>query len=91
MFFYRTERIEKALIDAFSPDFLEIIDESYKHVHHNPKAGAGETHYKIIISADCFKGKSRIAIEREIHKILKEEWQNGLHALAIHYKPIAKE
>lgn len=78
-FTVRQNKIDDILRKEFSPEYWEIINESHKHSV--PKNS--ETHFKIIVVSDKFKGKTKIAIHREINEKLKEEFTSGLHALSI--------
>jgi len=79
----RAERIRAALAAAFSPDLLEIVDESHLHHGHAGAAPGGETHYSIRIRAKSFAGLSRLAKHRLINAALAAEFDAGLHALSI--------
>lgn len=72
--------IEHKLSEAFSPLHLEVINESSNH---NVPEGS-ESHFKIIMVTDAFEGKMLIARHREINKVLKEELEGKIHALALH-------
>lgn len=76
--------IEAKLRAAFTPQFLEVIDESHRHAghghHHHPE---GETHFRVEIVSDAFDGKSRIERHRMINALLSEELAGRVHALAI--------
>jgi BolA protein len=72
------ERLEK----TFNPTTLEIIDDSAQHQGHvGAQNGAG--HYTVIIAAEVFKGKSRIATHRMIYAALDELIPDEIHALKI--------
>jgi BolA protein len=78
----RIQIITERLQNAFSPTHLEVIDDSHKHVGHaGAEGGAG--HYKVIIQADIFKGKSRVDIHREIYRVLNDMIPHEIHALQI--------
>ena len=79
----RTERIRAALTAAFSPNALDIVDESHLHHGHAGAAPGGETHYAVKIRARAFSGLSRLAKHRAINDALKAEFAAGLHALHI--------
>ncbi len=83
----RHQRLETAL-QQFSPDLLEVIDESEKHHGHSGWREGGETHYRIRIRAPAFAGLSRVAIHRQINTALAAEFASGLHALAIETVPM---
>ncbi|MET0873707.1 MAG: BolA family protein, partial [Pseudolabrys sp.] len=44
----------------------------------------GQTHYRVYIVSDAFKGKTRIERHRMINQSLAAELAGGVHALAIH-------
>ncbi|WP_313057030.1 BolA family protein [Agrobacterium cavarae] len=78
------QRMENKLRDAFSPDRLNVIDESHMHAGHQPDmTGTGETHMRVQIVSEQFSGKSRVDRHRAINGLLKPELDAGLHALAI--------
>jgi len=79
------ENITQKLENAFSPEHLEVINESHMH---NVPAGS-ESHFKVTIVCDDFKDKMLLARHRMINKVLAEELQKeradgGIHALALH-------
>ena len=79
--------MEEKLAEAFSPQHLEIINESHLHAGHQPGFdGQGESHMRIRIVAEAFRGKSRVDIHRSINALLDDEFAAGLHALAIDAK-----
>lgn len=82
------ETIEKKLRAAFSPSALEVINESHLHSgHHHDDGrsfdGAGETHFRVKITAQEFDGMKRIDRHRAINHVLKHELDHGVHALAL--------
>ncbi|MGI8524569.1 MAG: BolA family protein [Pseudolabrys sp.] len=81
----RTEDvITKKLNAAFTPESLRVVDESHLHAGHAGHREGGQTHYRVYIVADAFKGKSRIERHRLINAALAAELAGGVHALAIH-------
>jgi BolA protein len=76
----REERIDKIIRTAFVASFLAIENES--HRHHVPQGS--ETHFKVVLVADAFKGMTRIARHRKINNLLAGELSSGLHALSLH-------
>ena len=83
----RKEIIEMKL-SVLNPHFLEVVDESSFHAGHigNPK-GDAESHFKIKIGAEKLNNLSMIKQHRIINNLLKEEFNNGLHALSINIDP----
>jgi BolA protein len=81
-------RLRKAIADklaaAFHPESLQVIDESHRHRGHAGHRPGGESHFRIHIVAEVFRGKSRIARHRMINAVLAAELAGGVHALAIH-------
>lgn len=77
------ERITEKLATAFSPDSLNVIDESHHHEGHSGWREGGESHYRVQIMARAFTGKSRVEQHRMINLALAEELAGPIHALAI--------
>jgi len=78
------EIIERKLTEAFGPQSLRVLDESQQHEGHAGHRPGGQTHFRVYIVADAFKGKTRIERHRMINGILSAELGGGVHALAIH-------
>jgi BolA protein len=76
--------ITKKLSDAFTPQSLKVEDESHQHAGHAGHREGGQTHYRVYIVAEAFKGKTRIERHRMINATLSDELAAGVHALAIH-------
>jgi BolA family transcriptional regulator, general stress-responsive regulator len=80
-----TERralIEVRLQAAFTPNKLEIIDDSERHQGH-PGAAGGAGHYTVIIEAEYFKGLSRVLAHRAIYQLLMDLIPHEIHALSL--------
>ncbi len=77
------DTITAKLAAAFSPDFLNVIDESDKHRGHGGWREGGETHFRVQIAAKAFEGMNRVARHRAINELLAEELEAGVHALAL--------
>jgi len=78
----RIDRIKQKL-SVLKPSYLEIIDQSLLHAHHNGMNGKQETHISINISVDRLKQEPLIMQHRAINHLLKDEFNLGLHALKI--------
>jgi len=76
--------ITKKLREAFSPESLQVQDESHLHEGHAGHRPGGETHFRVYIVSPAFKGKSRIERHRMINSALSTELAGSVHALAIH-------
>jgi BolA protein len=75
--------ITNKLREAFSPESLDVADESHLHEGHAGHRPGGETHFRVYIVSDAFKGKSRIERHRMINSTLAAELGGSVHALAI--------
>jgi BolA protein len=71
------------LNEAFAPEALTVEDESERHRGHAGWREGGETHFRLRIVSDAFRGKSRVERHRMVNAALAEEFERGLHALAI--------
>jgi BolA family transcriptional regulator, general stress-responsive regulator len=76
--------ITRKLTEAFAPESLTVVDESDRHQGHAGHRPGGETHYRVYIVSEAFRGKSRIDRHRMINSALAAELAGGVHALAIH-------
>jgi len=79
-------KIEQKLAAALSPSQLEVIDESHQHLGHAGARPEGESHFRVRIAAESFRGRSRIECHRMINDVLAEELKQQIHALAIEVK-----
>lgn len=84
---YRTmamkERITEKLNAALAPVSLEVIDESHNHLGHSGWREGGETHFRVRIAAERFRGLTRIAQHRLVTDALPAELSERVHALAL--------
>src|SRR5271156_197870 len=78
------DAITNKLREAFTPESLDVTDESHLHEGHAGHAPGGETHFRVYIVSQAFQGKSRVERHRMINNALAGELQSGVHALAIH-------
>ena len=75
--------ITEKLTKAFAPASLNVLDESHQHVGHAGYREGGETHFRVYIVAEAFRGKSRLERHRMVNETLVAELKGGVHALAI--------
>jgi len=78
--------IEQKLAAALSPSLLEVIDESHQHLGHAGARPEGESHFRVRITAETFRGRSRVECHRMINDVLADELKQQIHALAIEAK-----
>jgi BolA protein len=76
--------IAEKLRAAFAPLTLDVVDESHRHVGHAGHRPGGETHFRVHIVSEAFRGKTRIERHRMVNRTLSSELASGVHALAIH-------
>lgn len=78
-------QIEGKLKKYFSPSYLEVVNESYKHSGHAGDDGSGESHFSVTMHSDKFDGMTHILKHREVHDVLFEELKT-IHALSLRLK-----
>jgi BolA protein len=76
--------ITEKLRQAFTPESLRVEDESRLHQGHAGHRPGGETHFRLYIVSEAFRGKSRLERHRMVNATLASELAGGVHALAIH-------
>ena len=77
------DEIKASLTDTFSPNRLEIVDDSESHRGHGGWRDGGETHFNVLIRAPVFAPMSRIDRHRAIHRALGADLVARIHALAL--------
>ena len=77
------QTITAKLGTAFAPLSLEVIDESHQHHGHSGARPDGESHFRVRIVAEAFRGKSRVDQHRMVNAVLAAELKERVHALAI--------
>ncbi len=77
------ETMEYKLKEAFSPEEISVVDESHLHKGHGGWREAGETHFRVELVSEKFSGVSRIDRHRMVNETLRQELEEGVHALAI--------
>jgi BolA family transcriptional regulator, general stress-responsive regulator len=75
--------ITNKLREAFTPENLDVIDESHLHEGHSGHRPGGQTHFRVHIVSHVFKGKSLVERHRMINTTLAAELAGPVHALAI--------
>ena len=75
--------ISAKLNAAFAPVRLDVFDESHQHAGHAGARPDGESHFRVRIVAESFRGKSLVEQHRMVNAVLAEELRERVHALAI--------
>ena len=78
-----TDEMRARLVAAFSPDRIEIVNESSRHAGHAGDDGSGESHFRVLIRAGVFAGMPRIERHRAVHRALGADLTARIHALAL--------
>ena len=77
------EEMRERLAAAFSPERLEIRDDSERHRGHAGYQEGGESHWFVAIAAPAFAEMSRIERHRAVHAALGPEIVGRIHALQL--------
>jgi BolA family transcriptional regulator, general stress-responsive regulator len=77
----RVERIRALVQDRLQPLRLEIRDDSAAHAGH--AGGGGKGHFRLVIVAPCFSGRTLVQRHRLVHDALAELLVEEIHALAL--------
>ncbi len=75
--------ITEKLKSAFQPTRLDLQDDSDRHAGHMGAHPEGESHFNLFIEAPAFAGMSRVARQRAVYAVLKDELAGQLHALSV--------
>ncbi|GGF69261.1 BolA family protein [Alteromonas lipolytica] len=76
--------IEQQLNTELTPEYLEVVDESY--MHSGPDDG--QSHFKVTVVSSAFEGQRLIARHRQVNTLLADALAGPVHALAMHtYTP----
>jgi BolA protein len=78
-----SEAIREKLFKAFSPDRLDVEDDSARHHGHADAAPGGESHFNVVIEAAVFKGMGRVQRQRAVYAALQDELAGPVHALSV--------
>ena len=76
-------QIAERLMAAFAPQRLDVVDESHQHEGHAGHRAGGQTHFRVHIVSEAFRGKSRIERHRMVNAALADDLATRVHALTI--------
>ena len=76
------EALLRERLTCLVPLHIELIDDSAQHAGH-AGARSGGGHYRLLIVAECFRGKSTLARHRLVYDALGELMRSRIHALSI--------
>ena len=78
-----SEAIKTKLEAAFSPQLLDVEDDSDRHHGHAGAREGGESHFNVLIVAKAFCGMGRVQRQRAVYGVLAEELAGPVHALSV--------
>jgi BolA family transcriptional regulator, general stress-responsive regulator len=78
-----TDAIRQRLTAALAPSRLDLTDESAHHAGHAGARPEGESHFRLLIVAATFAGKSRLERQRMVFAALGDLMQTDIHALSM--------
>lgn len=83
-----TSTIISKLQSTFQPTYFAIYNDSRLHAHHAEQRHSSnkvESHFRVELVSDQFKGKGMPARHRLVYGVLGEElaMKNGVHALSL--------
>jgi BolA protein len=81
------DTIARKLSERFAPAFLEVVDDSNRHLGHAGWREGGETHFRVRIATRHLDGMSRVAQHRAVMETLDAELKDRVHALNIEVLP----
>ena len=73
------EIIETKLREALAPTHLPVVNQSHKH----HASRGSEKHFRVVVVAEAFAGRPRVARHRMITRLLADELKGPLHALSL--------
>ena len=74
-------KIETKIKNSLDIHYIEIIDNSNAHKHHNKESKGG--HYTAIIISDSFIDKSLVERHQMVYTALGDMLQNEIHAFSM--------
>jgi len=77
------QAIRERLMVRLEPTRLDLVNESHLHAGHASSPGTGESHFRLLIVAPAFAGRSRVERHRMVTDALADILRQHVHALAI--------
>lgn len=75
--------IRDQLFEVFSPQFVDVVDESDQHRGHGGTPHTHNTHFNVTIVSLAFHGASLVQRHRMVYDALHSAFSSTLHALRI--------
>ena len=77
------DQIAEKLNAALAPQSLDVEDESQNHVGHAGHRPGGQTHFRVHIVSESFRGKSRVERHQIVYAALGDRMREEIHALSM--------
>lgn len=78
-----SKNIQNILQNKFSPDYIEIVDDSERHRGHTGQKESGGRHYTIVLVSDSFEGKTLMERHRAVYETVEMDRNESIHALVL--------
>jgi len=75
------DQIKMRLIQDFAPVFIEVTDDSARHQGHQGARAGGNSHFRVRMASDVFKGQLLVKRHQAVYRALDDFLKNGVHAL----------
>ena len=78
--------IEQQLHDillTLRPHYIEVINESHLHHHHQSSPHNGQSHFRVVVVSDCFVNQGKMERHRSIYDLCQDLMHHHIHALSI--------
>jgi len=77
------DQIRAKLTSGLHPLRLDVTDDSHLHAGHAGAREGGESHFTVEVVSAAFEGMGRVARQRLVYGLLKDELAGPVHALAL--------
>ncbi|MEO1017543.1 MAG: BolA family protein [Pseudomonadota bacterium] len=74
-------------MNALTPQQLYVADISDQHRGHDGYHEGGQSHFRVEIVSEQFRGQSRIGQQRLVYRALDDLMQTQIHALILITRP----
>lgn len=78
----RLERLTDRLNQAFTPDDLDVVDDSHHHAGHSGAAD-GRSHFTVLVVSSRFAGLGTLKRHRLVYEAVGDMMTTDIHALSI--------
>lgn len=77
------QEIRNILQSEFSPELLEVVDESHLHAGHMGAVPGVSTHFNVKVVSERFEGLLPIKQHKLVYEALKVQLDGPVHALSL--------